>query len=362
MTLIFGPGTSKPHIPQANVRAVPIRRFADGRLGFASILLIASLGPLLRAQQKEPVPGPPPSSSTAPSATRGNNFLPRVFVSFPISSGSPAHNTFYAAIKKSGQFELVDDPAQADQILEMIVVSSSHCVQSTVEPFEDVFNDTSLELAIMDRHGPVLRGPYTVDAKSARLQRNEEKNFLQAIDTLVRWAAPQAISAAAKFAAQKDAKIEPPVPAPISRATTVFISNFVQDKTGALKAGVPDDLYRQFYTAMQKWGRYKLVSSPAGADLLIDLAVSRTHVQGCNFPDFHPRIELRMRLPPSNLVIYGFQWPLRGRALYAHLIDRVISLSPSQEDLQQTSEAMVDYLRRLAARGDATGTPAKGVQ
>jgi hypothetical protein len=95
---------------------------------------------------------------------------------------------------------------------------------------------------------------------------------------------------------------------------------------------------------------------------LIDLAVSRKHVQGCNYPDFDPRVELRMMLPPSNLVIYGFKWPLRGRALYPHLIDRLISLSPSQKDLQQTSEAMVDYLRRLVARGDATGPPAKGVQ
>jgi hypothetical protein len=68
-----------------------------------------------------------------------------------------------------------------------------------------------------------------------------------------------------------------PVPAQIAAAQKVFISNAggesferVIDQT-VFKGG-PDRPYNQFYAAMKGWGRYALVSSPDGADLVVEIS------------------------------------------------------------------------------------------
>ena len=68
-----------------------------------------------------------------------------------------------------------------------------------------------------------------------------------------------------------------PVPAQIVAAQKVFISNAggesletVIDET--VFNGGPDRPYNEFYAAMKSWGRCELVSSPADADLILEIS------------------------------------------------------------------------------------------
>lgn len=66
-----------------------------------------------------------------------------------------------------------------------------------------------------------------------------------------------------------------PLPVQIIGAKKVFIANLAGDNVSAnQKAGTADESYNRFYDAMQTWGNYQLVSSPAAADLIFELQLS----------------------------------------------------------------------------------------
>jgi hypothetical protein len=80
-----------------------------------------------------------------------------------------------------------------------------------------------------------------------------------------------------------------PVPAELATATSVFISNgggeYNSRATQAASArytGGPDRPYDEFYTAMHAWGHYALVSTPASADLSMEIRFAMEVV-----PDFN---------------------------------------------------------------------------
>lgn len=73
--------------------------------------------------------------------------------------------------------------------------------------------------------------------------------------------------------------LPPPVPPPpaLAAAKNVFISNGggidLQDALDfTIVKGGPDRTYDQFFAAMKGWGRYNLVSSPADADLILEIS------------------------------------------------------------------------------------------
>jgi hypothetical protein len=68
-----------------------------------------------------------------------------------------------------------------------------------------------------------------------------------------------------------------PVPPQIAAAQTVFIANAggasldtVIDQT--VFDGGPDRPYNDFYAAMKSWGHYQIVSSPASADMVLEIS------------------------------------------------------------------------------------------
>jgi len=69
-----------------------------------------------------------------------------------------------------------------------------------------------------------------------------------------------------------------PVPAPILSAHTVFLANGGMDATSMNEFKALDvsytEPYDSFYAAVQAWGRYQIVSSPAAADLVLELGVT----------------------------------------------------------------------------------------
>ncbi len=80
------------------------------------------------------------------------------------------------------------------------------------------------------------------------------------------------------FAQQPATIAAGPIPAPIFSAQKVFIANAGMDASLAegfqsLDLSVTEP-YDSFYSAMQSWGRYRLVSSPADADLVFEIHVA----------------------------------------------------------------------------------------
>jgi hypothetical protein len=71
-------------------------------------------------------------------------------------------------------------------------------------------------------------------------------------------------------AAQESQVVAAPIPPQILNAKTVFIGNGGNQSTTEYSGG-PDRPYNAFYAAIKIWGRYLLVSSPADADLLLEI-------------------------------------------------------------------------------------------
>lgn len=77
-------------------------------------------------------------------------------------------------------------------------------------------------------------------------------------------------------AVAQSAKDAPPAPVParILTAKTVFVANGGQDEQptdNPAYNGARDRAYNQLYAALQTWGRYKLVSDPGEADLVLEI-------------------------------------------------------------------------------------------
>lgn len=90
---------------------------------------------------------------------------------------------------------------------------------------------------------------------------------------------PAALLALAFTATAQNSSLPPSVPAPpaLAAAKSVFISNGggvdLQDALDfTIVKGGPDRTYDQFVAAMKKWGRYDRVSSPAAADLILEIS------------------------------------------------------------------------------------------
>jgi len=93
-----------------------------------------------------------------------------------------------------------------------------------------------------------------------------------------------------------------PLPAQIVGAKRAFISNAGEQRNleGDLRfTGGPDRAYNQFYAAIRVWGRYELVSAPAGADLVLQIHVA-------DLPGSYDELQLTLLDPKSNITLWTF--------------------------------------------------------
>jgi hypothetical protein len=95
----------------------------------------------------------------------------------PLYDGGPtrAYDSFYAALKSWGHYELVSDPADADLVMELEFNLERPVLKGeslTSSDFDPVFR-----LAIRDSKTNVLLWRFTEHAQWALLQGNRDKNF-----------------------------------------------------------------------------------------------------------------------------------------------------------------------------------------
>jgi hypothetical protein len=134
-----------------------------------------------------------------------------------------------------------------------------------------------------------------------------------------------------------------PVPTPIFAANKVFISNATGEV--ALPPGNPNLTYDEFYAAMKSWGRYELVSSPADADLILEVrftfVIGPTGVSqgsGGSTQDFQFRLSILD--PKSHVLLWAF----------SESLPQSNNKVKSRQLFDQTIGNLVDDLKKLSAR------------
>lgn len=108
--------------------------------------------------------------------------------------------------------------------------------------------------------------------------------------------------------AQETKPTAPPLPSAIAAAKKVFISNAGEDNIdGDLYSGTQDRCYTDFYHQVQALNRFELVSSPAEADLVLEVnmtsVIAQTQVGGFGYESI---FRLRLVDPKTQVVLWTF--------------------------------------------------------
>ena len=150
--------------------------------------------------------------------------------------------------------------------------------------------------------------------------------------------------------AQHNAPVQPgPVPAQISSAKKVFISNAggqCNSFGNATFSGSPDRTYDELYAAMKSWGRYELTSAPADADLVFEINLT------CElFPDANRWAQFRLLVidPKTHILLWGFTQQLPVALL----------LSNRDKNFDEAMASLMERLKRLPGQTAAADRAAK---
>jgi hypothetical protein len=145
------------------------------------------------------------------------------------------------------------------------------------------------------------------------------------------------------LSAQKSKDSVPaPVPAQISAAQKIFISNAGGETFDAIIeqtafSGGPDRPYNQFYSAMKDWGHYELVSSPADADLVFQISCALRDT-GLKLPVLG-QLRLVIIDPKTHVILWDFTEDVPGAIL----------LSNRDKDFDHAMNTVIKRLKLLMA-------------
>jgi hypothetical protein len=145
--------------------------------------------------------------------------------------------------------------------------------------------------------------------------------------------------------AQKPASAAPaaPIPAQILTAKKIFIANagaIEMDEDAPHFSGGPDRAYDEIYSALTNWGRYQIVSSPADADLLLEISLDSIVVdpKGPYIPQF--RLKIKIRDSRTNALL----WSLNTRVEFG------MGQAASDRNFDQAIDRLTTELKMLVAQ------------
>jgi hypothetical protein len=95
-----------------------------------------------------------------------------------------------------------------------------------------------------------------------------------------------------------------PLPSQILNAKKVFISNAGGLLDLSMVSGDRTREYNEFYAAIQGWGRYQLVGSPAEADLVLQISIIYIPRQGVDQVVPFPTFRLALLDPKTNIILW----------------------------------------------------------
>jgi hypothetical protein len=167
--------------------------------------------------------------------------------------------------------------------------------------------------------------------------------MLQITKQLMRFAAFTAalIVAPALNGQQSTQPVPAPVPAQIVSAHKVFISNAGTDAAAreAFKQADPEEAYDRFYSALQSWGKYELVSAPAEADLVFEIRFAAPLYSSSNLPYIHPEFELRILDAKTHFLLWSVTDP----------VDRNFRKNAWIKSFDQGLDALMNDVKKLSA-------------
>ena len=144
---------------------------------------------------------------------------------------------------------------------------------------------------------------------------------------------------------QRSTPIAPaPIPAPIVAAKSLFVANggaedFPQDANTF--SGGPDRAYNQFYAEMKKLGRFRLVTNPSDADIVIEIRVTSSSVPAGNSSRMDSQLHAVVIEPKTHVTM----WVVATRIVPA------IRQSARDQNFDQAMEYIFKQIKGL------TGTP-----
>jgi hypothetical protein len=143
---------------------------------------------------------------------------------------------------------------------------------------------------------------------SEQLSSNEEKKMSKSLRLAI--SAVVFLSLLLPFVAWSE---EAPLPAQISTAHKVFVSNGGEDPIFVFK---PGHSYARLYTALKEWGRYELVTGPSDADLVFQIQLVTQQEYYGDKPELVPVLKLVLLDPRTHIALWTFNEDLeKGIAL-----------------------------------------------
>lgn len=143
-----------------------------------------------------------------------------------------------------------------------------------------------------------------------------------------------------------------PVPAQIAAAHKVFISNAGADISAQAvfkRAGEPDQAYNHFYSAMQGWGRYELVSNPSDADLVFEIRFTVPTYVTDKITSYEPQFGLNIVDSKSHFTLWSLTEPMQGAFRKATWL----------KNFDQGLGNLMDDLKKLSGPSPAAGQTAR---
>jgi hypothetical protein len=134
-----------------------------------------------------------------------------------------------------------------------------------------------------------------------------------------------------------------PIPGPIITAKTLFVANGGGEnytEYGDPFSGEPERPYRQFYAAMKQWGRFRLVTSPSDADLVIEIRLTAPIIPAISGP--HADYQLRA-------VVIGPKTHIAMWAVAMHIEDANRQISRDQ-NFDRAMGYIVSQIQGLAGQ------------
>ena len=106
-----------------------------------------------------------------------------------------------------------------------------------------------------------------------------------------------------------------PVPAQISTAKKVFISNAGVDAIAASAFNShglnPNQAYDGFYAAMKAWGRYELVPAPNDADLVFEISFADPEFEDLGTTSYVPQLRLTIIDAKTHFKLWTLAEPVK---------------------------------------------------
>lgn len=153
------------------------------------------------------------------------------------------------------------------------------------------------------------------------------------------------------------ARFEAPVPAQILAAKRIFIPNEGRECVEFDQAGFPggsNRAYDEFYAAMKRWGRYRIVDAPSKADLVFRFSFT------C--PSDNAQFRLTILDAKTGIELWGVTEPLQVKPISLTPWSILRSGATKEKVLNMLGAAYEAALRRLISdvKGPARqGRPAR---